>query len=288
MSADIISVLDKQVVVCEGSMGTMLASHSVSVRNDAEAAITHPETVLHIHRRFAEAGADLLLSHTRGANASVLRAAGLMAEASAIWSEAMRLCRNAAGRDGFVGLTLGPCGQQVGPGGDVSPQEARVDFRQQLETMLGQGADLVVADGFDSMIELQAATEAIRQLDTSIPVAVGLRFCPLTGRTRDGIDAAGCARRLSQMDVQVAGVSGGEPGAQETALRALAQCTVAHRLAYPDLGVAQGATLPTQEAEHVGECAARLICDGARIVGFGGGCTPEHVRQVVRAARAMA
>ncbi|MCY3024452.1 MAG: homocysteine S-methyltransferase family protein, partial [Planctomycetota bacterium] len=64
MERDILSALANQVLVCEGAMGSQLAAQGVTVRNSAEANLTHPEIVRAVHEDYIRAGADVITANT--------------------------------------------------------------------------------------------------------------------------------------------------------------------------------------------------------------------------------
>jgi methionine synthase I (cobalamin-dependent) len=124
--------------------------------------LTHPETVLAIHRRDVAAGADVLLSNTFGANRRALARLGRGTEddLAAINQAAVALARRAAGPGRFVVGALGPT---AADGGEVAAQAA-----------------LLIAAGVDGLLfethRLDQAEAALDQFGRAAcgPVAVPL------------------------------------------------------------------------------------------------------------------
>jgi 5-methyltetrahydrofolate--homocysteine methyltransferase len=289
MRRDLLEAVADRVLVCEGAMGSMLTARGVTVRNSAEANLTHPETVASIHRAYRAAGATVLQTNTFAANPHMLERVGLLPQASDIWSTALRLCREAAGPEGYVAANAGPTGGLLAPLGDLTADEARASFRQQLEVLISPLVDFVLLESFESIEEAELAIAAVRELNGTLPVAVTLTFSTATGRTSMGVDGAAAARRLGATNVQILGANCGTPEALELGFGELSAATDRPLMAKPNAGVpmlVQGETVFSGTPAAMGEQAARLIGRGARLVGGCCGSTPDHIAQVARAAQA--
>src|SRR5258708_36449547 len=108
-------------LLADGAMGTML--HQAGAHLDAcfdALNVTAPESVIHVHRAFAEAGAELLETNTFSANRFKLAAHGWSDEVAAIHEAAVRLARSVAisgNRPVYVGGAAGPPGARLGSSG---------------------------------------------------------------------------------------------------------------------------------------------------------------------------
>ncbi len=287
MLRDIMAAIADSILVCEGAMGTMLTAHGCAARSSAEANLTHPEIVGHIHHRYQQAGARVFQTNTFAANPIMLARMGLLDRAADLWSAAVRICREAVGPAAFVCATGGPTGGLMAPLGDLSEDDVRAAVRSQFEVMLGPDIDMVLLEGFAALEEAQAAVAAVRELDPAIPLAVTMCFSTPTGRTSMGVDGATAVASLAPLNVQVLGGGCGMPAALELALREMAQVADRPLMAQPNAGLPQlcrGETLWAGTPTEAGELAARLITYGTRIVGGCCGSTPDHIVQVARAA----
>src|SRR5712691_8368941 len=114
-------------ILADGAMGTML--HQAGARLDAcfdALNVSEPERVTHVHRTFAEAGAELLETNTFSANRFKLAAHGLSSEVVAINEAAVRLARDVAdvgNRAVYVGGAIGPLGARLAPYGRVQAEQ---------------------------------------------------------------------------------------------------------------------------------------------------------------------
>ena len=94
---DFLETLKSGVLLADGAMGTMLHSHGVSFdRCFDELNLSDAEVVRALHREYVEAGAQLLLSNTFGANRFKLRKHGLERKMAEINRAGVELAKTAA------------------------------------------------------------------------------------------------------------------------------------------------------------------------------------------------
>src|SRR3981189_2020677 len=101
-------LMAQRILVLDGAMGTMLQQRNLTAADFGGAALegcnevlvrARPDVVLDIHRKYLEAGADIIETNTFGSTPLVLAEYGLSAEAHALSKRAAELARQAA--DGF-------------------------------------------------------------------------------------------------------------------------------------------------------------------------------------------
>jgi methionine synthase I (cobalamin-dependent) len=105
---------DGPPVVADGGMGALIAAAVPRLRTAEEANLRAPEVVVSLHVGFINAGAELIETNTFGANRRKLAHHFLEDEAERINSAAVKLAREAreiAGRDVFIGGSIGPLGE---------------------------------------------------------------------------------------------------------------------------------------------------------------------------------
>ena len=125
--------------------------------------LTHPERVLAIQRRYAEAGADCIITNTFGGSRLMLRRHGHENDLVAINREGARITREAfAGRPGFVLGDIGPLGAILEPYGDLSAADAQAALEEQATALVGAGVDAVIIETQTSLEELGIAIEAAK------------------------------------------------------------------------------------------------------------------------------
>src|SRR5580765_8916582 len=141
-------------------MGALLTAAVPRLRTTEEANIRAPEAVVSLHVSFINAGADLIETNTFGANRPKLAGHYLEDEFERINSQGVRLAREArevAGREIFVGGSIGPLGELE----DVTGTQLRDLVSEQARILEGRGVDLFLVETFFDLDELTAAVEAV-------------------------------------------------------------------------------------------------------------------------------
>ncbi len=284
--------MDNRVLVCEGAMGTMLTAKGISYRNTGEANLSHPEVVAEIHHEYQQAGAEVFQTNTFAANLGMLRRAGLDEQAAQIQTAAIHILREAVGQDAYVAAGAGPTGDLIEPLGELSRDEAVAIYRQQFEVMLATGmVDFVLLETFEDMGELQAAIRAVREVDPNIVIAATVSFSMAEGRTMMGVSGTEAARQLVAEGVDIIGANCGDLDGLMVAVREMCQVVDRPLMVQANAGQPQlvdGEAVFRGTPQESGRLAAELIACGVRLVGGCCGTTPDHIREIVRAARATA
>src|SRR6476620_11533858 len=156
--------LSRRVMVADGAMGTMLYSKGIFInRCYDERNLSAAEMVRQIHHDYAKAGAEILETNTYGANRLRLAGFGLLEKLKAINQAGVRLAREAARDKAFVAGAIGPLGQHIERLVRISFAETRSIFREQVETLIEAGVDLLILETFSNLDELREAIFAARE-----------------------------------------------------------------------------------------------------------------------------
>lgn len=149
-------------LVCDGAMGTQLMLAGLEQGGCGEYwNLTHPERVLQIQRRYAEAGADCLITNTFGGSRTVLTRHRHADDVRAINQAAVRIAREAFGdRPGCVLGDLGPLGAILEPYGDMPQDQAQAVYHEQALALVEAGADAIIIETQTSLEELGVAIAA--------------------------------------------------------------------------------------------------------------------------------
>src|SRR5215470_14916131 len=164
--------LSKRVIVADGAMGTMLYSRGIFInRCFDELNLSAPDMVRQIHQEYAKAGAEILETNTFGASRQRLAAFGFADKLKEINQAGVRLAREAARVTAFVAGAIGPLSVRIEPLGPTSFAEARESFREQAESLIEAGIDLLIFETFGNLDELREAVTAARDAaGNDIPV----------------------------------------------------------------------------------------------------------------------
>lgn len=172
-SVDIRTRIKNSLVFLDGGMGTQLQASGLELGGIPEMLnFTNPELITSIHRRYSEAGSDIVYTNTFGANRLKMKKTGkTVAE---IISKALENAREAVkGTDTLVALDVGPIGQLLEPTGSLKFEEAYDIFKEQM--VAGKDADLIVLETMTDLYELKAGLLAAKE-NTDLPVFCTMSF----------------------------------------------------------------------------------------------------------------
>ena len=172
--------LGKELLFFDGGTGTLLQEKGLKPGELPEVwNLEHTEEMIDIHRRYFEAGSDIVLSNTFGANALKFKASGCDIED--VVTAAVVNVKEAAqlgvhdGREVYTGLDIGPTGKLLKPMGDLSFEDAYAAFRETMVIGEAAGADLIHIETMSDTYEVKAAVLAAKE-NTKLPVFATMIF----------------------------------------------------------------------------------------------------------------
>src|SRR6202453_980312 len=138
----------KRPLLGDGAMGTQLMFAGLEQGNCGEAwNLTHPEKVLAIQRRYAEAGSDCILTNTSGGSRIMLNRHANAGKAVEINQAGVAIAREAfGGKPGYVIGDIGPFGGLLEPYGDFTESQVREAFHEQAKALVDGGADAIIIE----------------------------------------------------------------------------------------------------------------------------------------------
>jgi methionine synthase I (cobalamin-dependent)/5,10-methylenetetrahydrofolate reductase len=282
--------LAEGVVVCDGAMGTMLYTRGVFLnRCFDELNLSNPDLVRGIHADYLDAGAEIIETNTFGAHRLKLAPHGLESQVKKINAEGVRIARETAEGRGLVAGALGPIGKPLAPIGNIPFEEAVSAYREQAEGLCEGGVDLFLLETLPSLDQARAAVEAVRAVDSRIPLFVSLTFND-EGTTSYGETPEDVVRTLEGWGVAVVGANctqGPQP-MLETVKRMAAVATTAKISGMPNAGapaLVEGRYVYLCTPEYMASYARRFIAAGVSVVGGCCGTTPDHIKNLVRSVK---
>jgi len=278
---------ERTVLLADGATGTNYQNMGIEPGVAPEEWVFDaPDRVRELHRRFVEAGSDLVLTCTFGATAPRLADGPLAGRATEVNARAVELAREAAGDDRLVAGSLGPTGQLVEPYGLLTRETAVDAYAEQARALAGAGADLLVLETFFALEEALWAVEGARSA-TDLPIVASFSFDQGT-HTMMGLSPTDVVSAVAPLGVAALGANCGRSLEDTDAIvtEFLAAAPAVPLWVKPNAGVPRivGDTVvyeadPEMLAEHVRVYVER----GARIVGGCCGSTPEHIAAIARA-----
>lgn len=283
-----LEAIAQRILVLDGAMGTLLQERGLPAGGCPELMNrTAPEVVAGIHREYAEAGADIIVTNTFGGNRPKLSHYGLEGAVAELNRRGVELARSAVGASGFVAGSVGPTGRFLEPVGDAGFQEMVDVFAEQIRALAEAGADLITFETFLDIRELRAGIIACRDVCT-LPVIAQLTFDD-GGRTVLGTPPEAAAVTLDALGVDIIGTNCGLGiDGIYAVLERMRAVTPRPLIAQANAGLPQlidGCTVFPGTPEEMTAFHDRLIALGARVIGGCCGTTPAHIR-AIRAALA--
>lgn len=191
-----------KITLLDGAMGTCLQAAGLKAGEVPELlCFTDPALIESIHRRYIDAGSEIIYANTFGANPIKLRGSGHTAAETV--AAAVTLAKKAANGRARVALDIGPTGQLSEPLGELDFDTAYGIFAEMLTAGETAGADLVVFETFIDLAELRAAVIAAKEL-TQLKIFATMSF-DRGGRTFTGCTVASMAMTLAGLGVDAIG-----------------------------------------------------------------------------------
>ena len=281
---DLRTALGRQVLICDGAMGTMLHAAGNSLdRALPELNLSNAALVSTIHESYLSAGADVILTNTFGANRLRLADQGfgnLVREINVAGAQIAARAMEVTGRQVFVAGSVSPA-VTASQRRRVAQAERAAAIREQIEALAAGGVDGLILETFGYLDELAEAVQVAAET-TDLPIIAQATFAD-DGRTLGGETPREVATVLSSLPIEMLGTNCtlGPQGALS-----VVQALVPHT----DLpvGAQPNAGLPHRVAGHRFEYntdgpyfaryARRLVEAGASLVGGCCGTTPAQIQ----------
>ena len=275
-------------VFLDGGFGTMIQAAGLPAGKDpTDWNLENPEAVRSVHKAYVDAGAEIVLTNTFGANrlkyhgphdlGELIRAA--IANAKVAGSQ----------KKVKVALDIGPTGKLLKPAGDLDFEEAYSAFAEMIRfaTPISNGSatlqpDLVFIETMGDTREIKAAVLAAKE-NCDLPVFVSVALSE-DGKLLTGADVECVAAMLEGLGVDAYGFNCGlGPDRMLPYVERLAKVTTKPIIVKPNAGMphlVDGKTVFDVEPEEFARHVKSLVAAGAKIVGGCCGTTPAHIKAV--------
>jgi homocysteine S-methyltransferase len=296
------SLFAHRTVLCDGAMGTALYGRGVFLNKCFdELNLTQPELVRSVHEEYLQAGAEIVETNTFGANSFRLQRFGLQDQTRAINQAGARLAREAVAQladkqagSAFVAGSVGPLGIHLEPLGKTALEEARAAFAEQIEGLTaggpGVGVDLLAIETMMAINETEQAISAARQVAPDVPV-LAMVTVDEDANCLDGTPADVAASRLAAAGADGIGVNCSTgPATVLTAIERMRAVTDLPLVAMPNAGMPRnvdGRNIYLCSPEYMASFARKFVRAGVQFIGGCCGTTPNHIRAMKSAIRAM-
>src|SRR5437899_702036 len=299
---DFIDTVNSRVVIFDCGMGATLEMFDLTSEDYRglagkchEALVLHrPDVIEGVHESMLEAGAEVVETDTFQASRLKLDEWGLGDRALEINTKAAQIARKAAGEERFVAGSIGPTGYL--PASD-DPSLGQITFRELVDVFTEQargliegGADLLIIETAQDILEVKAAVfgarEAFKEAGRSVPIQASVSLLPNGGKMLLGTDISSVLATLEALRVDVIGLNCSTgPEDMRDAIRFLGELSPRPVACIPNAGLPlQGPDGETIFPEQPAPLAATLAEFVERYdVGIVGGCcgtTPDHISAI--------
>ncbi|MFZ0743156.1 MAG: bifunctional homocysteine S-methyltransferase/methylenetetrahydrofolate reductase [Terracidiphilus sp.] len=285
-------------VLADGAMGTVLYARGIFInRCYDELNLSDPGLILSVHEEYLQAGAEILESNTFGANRFRLTRHGLGGKVAEINAAGVRIAREAVNHlkekqagEAWVAGSVGPLGVRLEPLGKTGLEEARAAFAEQMRALVEAGADLLIIETMPALNEAREALLAAHETAPDLPVLVMVTVDD-ESNCLDGSSPQQAAALLTEWGAGAIGVNCSTgPWTVLTAIEAMRGATTLPLAAMPNAGLpraVEGRNIYLCSPEFMASFARKAIAAGAQIVGGCCGTTPNHIRAMRSAMRAI-
>jgi len=299
MARDYLSSVRERVVLFDGGMGATLENFDLDLERDYRLpgrchealVLNRPDVIKGVHESMVQAGAEVVETDTFQASRLKLDEWGLAEHTVEINRRAAEIAREAVGEERFVAGSMGPTGFL--PASD-DPTLGQVTFRELVEIFHEQsgglvdgGADLIIIETVQDILEAKAAVfgarEAFRERGRTLPIQVSVSLLPNGGKMLLGTDISSVLTTLEALKVDVIGLNCSTgPEDMRDAIRFLGEHSPLPIHCIPNAGLPvqgpDGETIFPEEPEPLAQTLGDFVERyGVSIIGGCCGTTPEHI-----------
>ena len=209
MLVEIREYLKDNILIFDGAMGTMLQKEGLPIGDNPEIfGIKNPHKLLKIHKKYLEAGSNVLTTNTFGCNELKVNKLGYTVEE--VIDRAVSIAKQAIeesdkSKPRFVALDIGPIGEMLEPMGTLSFDRAYEIFKRQVIQGEKSGADLIIIETMMDLYEAKAAVLAAKE-NTNLPVICTMTFDE-NGRSFTGCLPEAMVATIEGLGVDALGVN---------------------------------------------------------------------------------
>ena len=291
-------IIKERVLILDGAMGTMVGAVMGKVGNTDELNLSRPDIVETIHRRYLEAGADIIETNTFSSQRISQADYHLEDEAKRMAYEGARIARRLADeyttpeKPRFVAGSIGPTNKTLSMSPDVSNPAAReltydellVAYKEQMDGLIEGGVDaLLIETIFDTLnakCAIDAAMCSMQEKGIELPIMLSVTVSDLAGRTLSGQTLDAFLASISTYPVFSIGLNCSFGATQmKPYLRELARKAPYYISCYPNAGLPNALGLYDETAESMAPKMGELVDEGlVNIIGGCCGTTDEFIR----------
>ena len=286
--------LGKEILFFDGGMGSLLQKEGLLPGELPELwNFKQSDIVKKIHQSYFEAGSDIVLANTFGANPIKFHSTEYTLKE--VIEKAVSNVKVAAEngvkdqREYYVALDVGPTGKLLKPLGDLAFEDAYLAYKEVMQYGAEAGVDLIHIETMSDTYEVKAAVLAAKE-NTDLPVFVTLVFDG-KGKLLTGGDVPAVVALLEGLRVDAIGINCGMgPDQMMPILEELTKYSSLPIIVKPNAGLPKqkdGETYYDVSPEMFAASMKQIVANGACVIGGCCGTTPEHIREMVSMCKNM-
>lgn len=295
---EINDIIKERVLILDGAMGTMIGAVLGKVGNSDDLNLTRPEIVREIHRKYLDAGADIITTNTFSSQRISQADYHLEESALEMAYQGARMAREEAdkystdAKPRFVAGSIGPTNKTLSMSPDVSNPALRdITYDELLEAYMEQ-VDGLIAGGVDTLLietifdtlnakcAIDACMRVMEKQGVELPIMLSVTVSDLAGRTLSGQTLDAFLASVSTYPIFSVGLNCSFGATQmKPFIREFAQKAPYYISCYPNAGLPNALGLYDETAESMAPKMGELVDEG--IVNIIGGCcgtTDEFIR----------
>ncbi len=300
---DYIDTVRRRVVVFDGGMGATLEQFDLTSEDygglqgkcHEALVLNRPDVIQGVHESMLAAGADVVETDTFQGSRLKLEEWGLGEHTLEINTKAAEIARAAAGEGRFVAGSIGPTGHLPASDdptlGKITFAELVEVFTEQARGLVDGGADLIIIETAQDILEVKAAVfgarEAFKLSGRTLPIQTSVSLLPNGGKMLLGTDIQAVLTTLAALDVDVIGLNCSTgPEDMRDAIRFLGEISPVPVHCIPNAGLPlqgpDGETIFPEQPDPLADSLQEFVERyGISIVGGCCGTTPDHIAAIV-------
>jgi len=321
---ELIKALADRILILDGAMGTMLQRYNFSEEdfrgarfkdfhksvkgNNDLLTLTQPEAIAEIHKKYFEAGADIVETNTFSGTTIAMADYDMEDLVYELNYESAKIAKKLAQefterephKPRFVAGAMGPTNKTASMSPDVNDpgfravsfDELRIAYKQQAEALIEGGVDILLVETVFDTLNAKAALFAIEEIkeerNIDIPIMISGTITDASGRTLSGQTAEAFLISVSHIPLLSVGFNCALGAKQLTPhLEVISNRTQLAISAHPNAGLPNAFgeydESPEQMASQINEYLEKGLIN---IIGGCCGTTPEHIKAIAEIASA--
>ncbi len=287
----ILDYMKDHFLFLDGGMGTLLQEAGLQPGELPERwNVSHPEEIIRIQKSYYDAGSNVVLSNTFGANGLKFDDEELEQLVTAAVKNAREAARQSTGtQEKFVALDIGPLGKLLKPYGDYEFEDAVAMYAKTVKFGVAAGVDLVFIETMNDSYDTKAALLAVKE-NTDLPVFVSNAY-GADGKLMTGASPAAMVAMLEGMHADAIGANCSlGPDQLVGVVEEYLEYASVPVLLKPNAGLPRaenGKTVYDVFPPEFSESVGKLLEKGVRIAGGCCGTTPDYIRAVVEKSKSI-